>query len=213
MKRMITVSLCALFTLLCLSPWKAGAYLIDDLNNLFDTNSCTNCDLSGVFLGGMPLPNINVSEANLTGAVLATTNLSGSNFSGANLTKAFLVFANLSGANLTGANLTGAQLDQADLSQAIWTDGSTCGAGSKGQCNKAQSAAAASRNKAHTASGTVNDGDTRLPDAGRAPTDDPLDNWVMRSPSLTGHELKAVAYGASTYVAVGDHGIILTSAD
>ncbi len=42
---------------------------------------------------------------------------------------------------------------------------------------------------------------------------DPLDNWVWRNPLPTGGKLLAVAYGNSTFVAVGEDGAILTSPD
>lgn len=42
---------------------------------------------------------------------------------------------------------------------------------------------------------------------------DPLDTWNWRNPLPTGNTLRAVTYGANTFVAVGDHGTIVSSPD
>jgi uncharacterized protein YjbI with pentapeptide repeats len=73
----------------------ASAFSADDVQELADTGSCVECDLS---------------RANLDGADLAGADLSGSSLNGANLAGANLGAANLSGAYLTLTNMNGAIL-------------------------------------------------------------------------------------------------------
>src|SRR5207249_3387628 len=42
---------------------------------------------------------------------------------------------------------------------------------------------------------------------------DPLNEWTWRSPTLTGNQLRGIAFGDNLYVAVGDYGTIMTSSD
>ena len=77
---------------------------------------------------------IELSRANLIGADMSLANLKGANLVSADLRGALLVNADLSFANLTGANLRNANIDGARLSKTIWFDGSTCAAGSIGEC-------------------------------------------------------------------------------
>ncbi len=77
------------------------------------------CDLAGVRLAqGASLTDVNLTGAYLTGAFLDDVDLSGANLTGANVIGAILDGANLSGANLTGANLYDTQLESANLAGA-----------------------------------------------------------------------------------------------
>ncbi|MCK4742465.1 MAG: pentapeptide repeat-containing protein [Sulfuriflexus sp.] len=98
-----------------------------------------NARLASANLQSANLRNANMSyielrNANLIGADMSMASLKGANLSGADLRGASLVNADLSFANLTGANLRNANLDGAILSKAIWFNGSTCAAGSVGEC-------------------------------------------------------------------------------
>lgn len=104
-----------------LSAGGAYAYKEAHFQQLWDTKTCPDCDLSKVVL---------------IKADLYSADLSGANLAGANLSSANLSSANLTGANLTGANLTGANLNKADLTGATWTDGAKCKKGSIGVCKK-----------------------------------------------------------------------------
>ena len=84
---------------------RAVALNPEHLRQLFATNQCDQCDLSGADLSGQRM-----NYANLSGA-----NLSGANLSGASLERALIWGANLSGANLNGTNLQGATLSGANL--------------------------------------------------------------------------------------------------
>lgn len=84
---------------------RAVALNPEHLRQLFATNQCDQCDLSGADLSGQRM-----NYANLSGA-----NLSGANLSGASLERALIWGANLSGANLNGTNLRGATLSGANL--------------------------------------------------------------------------------------------------
>jgi hypothetical protein len=42
---------------------------------------------------------------------------------------------------------------------------------------------------------------------------DPLDNWTWRNPLPSGNRPRGLAFGAGQFVAVGDEGLVLTSAD
>ena len=71
----------------------------------------------------LPMPGVDLSEADLAEADFAEANLRGADLSGANLTKAdltgaYLTEADLAGAYLSGANLSGANLVGADLAEA-----------------------------------------------------------------------------------------------
>lgn len=83
----------------------AHAFKQEDIDRLEKTNTCIECDLSGISWIG----------ARLTGADLYGANLSGANFGTAELSKANLTSANLIGTNLSGANLSDASLIGAKL--------------------------------------------------------------------------------------------------
>ncbi len=108
-----------------------------------------NVDLSYSNLSNINLANANLqysklSESNLSYASLTAINLYssllhnakliGSQLQMANLQNSDLQGADLSYSNLHNATLTGANLSRVNLSHAIWIDGSTCLAGSIGQC-------------------------------------------------------------------------------
>ncbi len=84
---------------------RAGAFNPEHLRQLFATNQCQGCDLSGADLSGQRMNYANLGQANLSGA----------NLSGASLQRALLWGADLSGANLMGADLEGATLSRANL--------------------------------------------------------------------------------------------------
>ena len=78
----------------------------------------SNIDLSEAQLFNLDLSGADLLDANLSGANLMGANLSGADLGWANLNMAELYKADLSGANLFGANLTGANLARANLSEA-----------------------------------------------------------------------------------------------
>lgn len=78
------------------------------LDQLKETGSCDDCDLSGADLSGVSL-----KEASLVGA-----NLDGANLSNADLTWAYVTNASLKSTNLAKANLTDAYFYESDLSGA-----------------------------------------------------------------------------------------------
>lgn len=84
---------------------RAGAFNPEHLRQLFATNQCESCDLSGADLSGQRMDYANLSRANLSGA----------NLSGASLQRALIWHADLSGAKLTGTNLEAAVLSHANL--------------------------------------------------------------------------------------------------
>lgn len=88
---------------------------LSDLNQLLDTKSCHDCDLSNSGLINANLAGAELQNTNLANANLSQANLAGANLSGVNLAGASLYGANLTGANLTGANLTGTDLRNAYL--------------------------------------------------------------------------------------------------
>jgi hypothetical protein len=83
-----------------------------------------HADLNYADLSGADLSHGEFRAARMKGVELRNADLSYADFEAADLS-----FANLTGANLGGANLTGA-----GFSQAIWVDGTTCLAGSVGEC-------------------------------------------------------------------------------
>ena len=99
------------------------------VEKLLDTNSCYECDLSGVDLSGEDLSGFDLEGADLSGAILNDTDLAGTNLKGvslqgaqmrnADLRRADLYKANLSGADLTDADFRGALTDEADFSGVI----------------------------------------------------------------------------------------------
>ena len=94
---------------------------------LLNTNSCVNCDLSNAWLEanlrkadfrGAKLYRANMEYADLRGANFTGANLSNVRLRGANLTNAILDnailrYTNLGDANLSGASLKGAKLRDA----------------------------------------------------------------------------------------------------
>lgn len=118
-----------------------------------------NCQLEGAEAEGKDMHDANLHNATLTGARFAgvrlnnaelsyarlgLSDLSGADLSGARLFGTYLEQADLRGAKLKGADLSyailrQARLDGVDLSgvhleHAVWVDGSTCQAGSVGEC-------------------------------------------------------------------------------
>jgi uncharacterized protein YjbI with pentapeptide repeats len=91
----------------------ARAENLEHTQQLLQTRSCQQCDLSNA---GLVFANL--SKANLQGADLSNANLSRANLSQADLTGANLTGASLFGANLTGAKLNGTQFVGADLRNA-----------------------------------------------------------------------------------------------
>ena len=99
---------------------RAWAFDPEHLRQLFATNQCEGCDLSGADLSGQRMSYANLSGADLRGANLSGANLESvlawnANFAGANLTGANLEDATLSRANLQGVNLRSATLEDCDL--------------------------------------------------------------------------------------------------
>ena len=74
--------------------------------------------------------------ANFEKSDFTSSNLTRANFAGATLIEANFKNSNLIEANFTSSNINGANFEGANLNNAIWTDGSVCGTGSIGQCNK-----------------------------------------------------------------------------
>ena len=107
-------------------PATAEAANVKHLQQLKQTNSCVNCDLSRVDLRGLSLEKADLSYANLSHANLSGMNLKHANFRGANLTAANLQAVNLAKANLKGA-FNQSQCDDvfSDLAQlgafAVWS--------------------------------------------------------------------------------------------
>jgi len=103
-------------------------YEEQDLQKLRNSasNSCQNCDLSGLDLSGGAFAGANLSGANLEGAIFSSSggynrtrmigvNLEGANLSNVNFKGAMLREANLKKTNLQNANFEGATLQQANL--------------------------------------------------------------------------------------------------
>jgi uncharacterized protein YjbI with pentapeptide repeats len=80
MKQRFIAAALILFTGTVLLYGNAAAFNQKDLETLQQTQSCPNCDLSGVYL-----PGTNLTDANLNRASLLSTNLTGANLTGANL--------------------------------------------------------------------------------------------------------------------------------
>lgn len=112
-------------------------------------------DLSGARMNSVSLAGAELREARLEGADLAFANLNMAGLRGADLRGARLMGASLRGAALDGARFDGADLSYADLrgarlndvslrgarlDSALWVDGSTCAAGSMGECRVAAEA-------------------------------------------------------------------------
>jgi uncharacterized protein YjbI with pentapeptide repeats len=107
----------------------SAAAMQELVEKLLDTNSCYECDLSGVDLSGEDLSGSDLEGADLSGAILNDTDLAGTNLKGvslqgaqmrnADLRRADLYKANLSGADLTDADFRGALTDETDFSGAI----------------------------------------------------------------------------------------------
>jgi uncharacterized protein YjbI with pentapeptide repeats len=105
------------------------------LQSLLDSKVCpANANLVGALLTGGSFVGVDFSNADLRGAYLDECDLSGAIFSAADLTGAHFEKSNLSGVNFSGAIVRGAIFEDADLSGALWVDGSTCLAGSIGEC-------------------------------------------------------------------------------
>jgi uncharacterized protein YjbI with pentapeptide repeats len=96
----------------------ANAEDIQDLNKLFNTKACQNCDLSGSGLVFSNFARFNLSGTDFSDANLSRSDLRGANLSGTNLARASLLGAKLNGADLSNANLSGADLNGVDLSNA-----------------------------------------------------------------------------------------------
>lgn len=101
--------------------------LTETQKQLYASNSCPSCNLTGLDLRRAELKKANLTGADLTGANLEGAELAKANLSGANLTG-----ANLAEANLLGANLAGADLSRANLHWAILTKADLTGARLKG---------------------------------------------------------------------------------
>lgn len=86
-----------------------------NFQQLMETNSCPNCNLSGAVLNRVDLSGANLEGANLAGAKLYLADLSGANLKNANLQGTALGGADLADADLQGANLTGAIMEGAYL--------------------------------------------------------------------------------------------------
>ena len=99
------------------------------IEKLLDTNSCYECDLTGVDLSGKDLSGADLEGSDLSGAILNKTDLAGTNLKGvslrgaqlidADLRRADLYKADLSDADLTDADFRGALTDEADFSGAL----------------------------------------------------------------------------------------------
>lgn len=106
-------------------PATAEAANLEHLQQLKQTHSCENCDLSHADLRVLDLEKADLSYANLSSANLSGMNLNHANLSGANLTAANFTAANLARANFKGA-FNQSQCDDvfADLAQlgafAVW---------------------------------------------------------------------------------------------
>jgi hypothetical protein len=96
----------------------------------------TNVNMSGTLLEGARLDSARFVGANLAGADLNRADMLGVDLTRANLRGANLRTADMRGAILIGADLTGAVLTGARLGNATWIDGTRCGDGSIGQCNR-----------------------------------------------------------------------------
>ncbi len=141
LKKTIRCAAVLFFTLAVIFPGGTQASNPDDVKKLKGTFACAGCDLSNANLRRLVLPSANLRGANLSGADLGNASLKWANLTNANLTNtdfsgADLSYAQMSGANLTGANMAGANLAGANLYGATWTDGTTCAAGSFGQCRQ-----------------------------------------------------------------------------
>ncbi len=86
-----------------------------NFQQLMETNSCPNCDLSGAVLNRFDLSGANLEGANLAGAKLYLADLTGVNLQNANLQGTALGGADLTDSDLRGANLTGAIIEGAYL--------------------------------------------------------------------------------------------------
>ncbi len=122
----------ALTTVLGAAP--SMAFDAAQLQNLYSTGKCFNCDLTFVDLSGVDLSNYdltgsNLQGANMSGAYLINTVLTGALLINVDLTGAYLFGANLSGPNLSGANLSGAYDNNETNMNGVtfcftrWTDG------------------------------------------------------------------------------------------
>lgn len=90
-----------------------------NLQNLFITNSCVQCDLENGDMTRRDLQGADLRGANLKNARFQLADLSGANLQGADLTGARLGGADLSGADLRGARYAEKGLDGAYLSGAL----------------------------------------------------------------------------------------------
>ena len=108
---------------------------------IFDKSIMMNSNLSN---GNYPESSF--VRANLYESILVGANFEKANFTGANLTKvdfmgttlieANFQNSNLMEANFTSSNIINANFEGANLIGATWTDGTTCGADSIGECKK-----------------------------------------------------------------------------
>ncbi|MCM2309832.1 MAG: pentapeptide repeat-containing protein [Steroidobacteraceae bacterium] len=110
-----------------------------DVERLYATGTCSNCQLDGLILGEGDFSFFVMSGSSLYGAVFLGSNLASADLSAARLRKATLRSANLSGARLNGADLSGAdlrlaQLDGADLVGVITDEQTICPDATHGPC-------------------------------------------------------------------------------
>ncbi len=88
------------------------------VEQLRNSRSCQDCNLSNVNLRGLDLSNTDLRGAILSNADLQEANLRGADLTGANLYLANLKNTNISTAQLNGSNLTGVKAEAADFSNA-----------------------------------------------------------------------------------------------
>lgn len=137
----IAIALVGLFIFCFSSP--AIAANQNDISHLTETNTCFECDLSGIDLKSANLKSADLSRANLSGSELTQANLKSANLTGANLqntklNSADLSFTSMGGVNLSDAKLTNAILSKADLTAANLQNADLQGArfsGFAGQAN------------------------------------------------------------------------------
>ncbi len=102
------------------SCWSASSITArENLDILIKTNSCRDCDLSGLNLNRMDLSGADLEGADLSLTKLFLVNLSQANLKNAKLNGAVFGGADLGDADLRGADLRGANLDGAYLGGAL----------------------------------------------------------------------------------------------
>lgn len=111
------VFLCS-FVILCLADngYSEGSVTVkENLQKLIKTNSCRECDLSGVNLNRVDLSDADLEGTDLSKAKMYLTNLSRANLRNADLRGVVFGGADLADADLRGADLRGTSLDGAYL--------------------------------------------------------------------------------------------------